>query len=176
MPTSNVSIKMNQTTPKRKHLRKILWRATKTTFGQYRKISFDAVTCGQMDTMKLIGGLWNAPKRGCDSGSVLITLCSLLNVTILYFTSVLGSFDRLYQKFFLSAVTKNKFTLNSTGSVIIWCPLNLCCLTMYFYVSKCSILKLAVMGMHRSLAKQDKFPEMFIRNHVMFPKRFWLLL
>jgi hypothetical protein len=175
MPTSNVSIKMNQTTPKRKHLSKILWRATKTTFGQYRKSSFDTVTCGQMDTMKVIGGLWNAPKRGCDSDSVLISLCNLLNVTILYFISVQDSFVRWCQKFFLSAET-NKFTLYSTGNVIIWCPLNLCCLTMHIYISKCSILKLAIMGMHRSLAKQDKFPEMFIRIHVTFPKRFCLLL
>jgi hypothetical protein len=56
----------------------------------------------------------------------------------------------------LSAETKDKMTLYSTGNVIICCPLNHCCLTAY--LCDCSVLKLSVVGMHRSLAKQDKFP------------------
>jgi hypothetical protein len=131
MPVSNVAIKMNQITPNWKYLSKILWRAPKTTFGQYQKSGFDAVTCGQMDTMKLIGGLWNVPNRDCDSDSMLISFCNLLNVTILYFISVQDSFDRWCQKCFLSAETKNKFTLYSTGNVIVRCSLNLSCLTAY---------------------------------------------
>jgi len=36
MPISNVTIEMNQTTPKWKYFSEILCRVTETAFGQYR--------------------------------------------------------------------------------------------------------------------------------------------
>jgi hypothetical protein len=52
-------------------------------------------------------------------------------------------------------------TFYSTGHVIMCCPLNPRCLTAYL-CGECNILKLAIVGMHCSLAKQDTFPEVLI--------------
>jgi hypothetical protein len=47
------------------------------------------------------------------------------------------------------------------GSVIMYFILNHCCLTTHSF-NESSNLKLAIMGMHRSLAKQDEFTVLLI--------------